>query len=173
MHPEDRGVWERLEGAERKPLETWAAEISTNVWTLPASEALLHLPGRSILYALDSLTSGELTDAQFDEMVADLHACTLHALCRVTRSDEWIYAVADPDATWLYSFRFWPHRASTRSNWYVSPVPDGDDQFFASQGFEQGILGLWDLPQWHVCVFGERLIEAFAEELPQAFSRVH
>jgi len=60
---------------------------------------------------------------------------------------------------------------STR--WYVSPIPDGDDEVFVSQDFSWGLLGLFGgFPRsdWQVCVFGRRFLDAIAAESPRAFS---
>jgi Protein of unknown function (DUF2716) len=102
--------------------------------------------------------------------VSDLHDCTLRAFRRTTSVDEWVYAASDEGDCW----RFWPHRAPEDARWYVSPVPDGDDQFFASQDFRRGIVSVFmaNFPwrRWLMCVFGEPLMMAFQAERPRAFT---
>jgi Protein of unknown function (DUF2716) len=95
-----------------------------------------------------------------------LHDCTLRAFRRTTSADEWLYAASEEGNC----YRFWPHRAPEDARWYVSPVPDGDDQFFASQDFQWGIVSLFALPRWLMCVFGQPLLDAFAAGQPRAFS---
>jgi hypothetical protein len=49
----------------------------------------------------------------------------------------------------------------------VSPVPDGDSQFFLAQDFSWGILAFFEgRPRPPDCVFGQAIIDAFDADPP-------
>ena len=173
VHPYDQEFWQWLPESQATSLTEWASNVQLDFF-------VSRLPQPSILYNLDVGIGDRwaASDPGSWELVRDLHECTLHALRRATQPDEWIYAIADPEASYEYCYRFWPHRATEKGRWYVSPVPDGDHQFFVSQDFQWGILGLFysglssgpeSPPGWALCVFGQRLLDAFAVEPPQSF----
>jgi len=169
VHPEDQTAWEWLEEDAPEELRQWADRIR---------DQFPRLPPDSILYDLDAgLGIDEfesVRDERFQARVRDLHRSIVEAFRRATTPDEWIYAIDEPEAGYYYCYRFWPHRATDATKWYVSPVPDGDDEFFVSQDFSWGALALFGgFPhgEWQFCVFGQRLIDAFAADQPQAFSR--
>ena len=163
-------MWQWLPERERVQLEQWAGAVDVELPRLPAV---------SVLYDLDSgFERKDEGDEGFAELVDDFHKCTLHAFQRATEPGGWVYAIEEPEACYLYSYRFWPHRAPDDTRWYVTPVPGGDHQFFVSQDFRWGILGLFPSVDaglkrygWGtVCVFGQQLIDAFAVEPPRAFA---
>ena len=129
-----------------------------------------------MLYDLDAgLELGDLhvRDPLVQARVKELHRDVRGAFRRATRPDEWIYAIDEPEAGYYYCYRYWPHRTSDETKWYVSPVPDGDNEFFVSSDFSWGLLALFGgFPSagWQVCVFGERLLAALSENPPRALS---
>ena len=170
VHPSDREVWQWLPQRDRVQLEEWADAVQAELPRLPAG---------SVLYDIDTgLERREQGDECFAELLDDFHKCTLHAFQRATNPGDSVYAIEEPEACYLYSYRYWPHRASDDTRWYVTPVPGGDHQFFVSQDFRWGILGLFESVDpgpnrygWGtVCVFGQPLIDAYAVELPRAFN---
>jgi hypothetical protein len=60
--------------------------------------------------------------------------------------------------------------------WLVAPIPDGDDQLFVAQDFAWGLYAEfhWQAERqewvWRIHIFGERLVETFAQDPPTAFS---
>ena len=77
---------------------------------------------------------------------AGLHRCTLHALQRATKPNEWVYGLDAPEAG--CGHRFWPHRAADKTRWYASPIPNGDNQYFLCQDFQSGILAFFGGGSW-------------------------
>ena len=159
VHPEDQLAWEWLGEDPPPELEAWGDKILSE---------RPKLPNGSILYDLDAgLDIGELSvkDPVVGDRVHAFHQGLLGAFRRATSPDEWLYAVDEPEAGYYYSYRFFPHRASETTKWYVSPVPDGDDEYFVAQDFSWGLLGLFGgFPHadWQVCAFGERLLAELA-----------
>jgi Protein of unknown function (DUF2716) len=170
VHAEDQVAWEWLGEAVPAELEEWAGRVE---------HQLPHLPEESILYDLGAgLRLEEVESARepsFRARVTELHRDVLEAFRRATAPDEWLYAIDEPEAGYYYCYRFWPHRATETTRWYVSPVPDGDNEFFAASDFTWGLLGLFGgFPHadWEVCVFGRRFLDALAQDPPRAFSTV-
>ena len=167
VHLEDRAAWEWLEEDEPEELREWSERVRSELPSLPPD---------ALLYDLDAgLGIPELSakDPVVHKRVGDLHRGVLGAFRRATTPDEWIYAIDEPEAGYYYCYRFWPHRAAETTKWYVSPVPDGDDEFFVSSDFSWGLLGLFGgfpSSDWQVCVFGERLLAALADESVPALS---
>jgi Protein of unknown function (DUF2716) len=167
VHAEDQEAWEWLAEDAPPELEAWSDGIQSQ---------LPRLPHGSVLYDLDAgLELGELhvRDPLIQARVKELNRDVLGAFQRATRPDEWIYAIDEPEAGYYYCYRFWPHHASDETKWYVSPVPDGDHEFFASSDFSWGLLALFGgFPsgEWQVCAFGERLLGALSQDPPRALS---
>jgi len=171
VHVDDTEAWEWFDWDEGDPpaeLEAWADGIQ---------ERMPYLPDGSLLYDLGAgLRIDELESAKDDAFrvrVREFHQATLDAFRLATKPDEWIYAIDEPEAGYGYCYRFWPHRATETTRWYVSPIPDGDDEFFVSRDFDWGLLALFGgFPHadWQVAVFGQPLIDAFAVNPPQGFS---
>jgi Protein of unknown function (DUF2716) len=170
VHAEDQIAWEWLGENVPAELEEWAWRVQ---------DQMPHLPDDSILYDLGAgLGLHEIEsvhEPSFRARVTDLHRDVLEAFRRATAPDEWLYAIDEPEAGNYYCYRFWPHRATETTKWYVSPVPDGDDEYFAASDFTWGLLGLFGgFPQaeWQVCAFGRRFLDALARDPPRAFSTV-
>jgi hypothetical protein len=79
-----------------------------------------------------------------------------------------VYAIDDPESSWLYGYRFWPHRGNVHAHWYASPIANGDDQYFLAQDFSWGVLAFFVATesQTESCVFGQALIDAFDADPP-------
>lgn len=169
VHPEDQVAWEWLGEDPPPELEAWGDRILSEKPKLPSG---------SILYDLDAgLGIGELSakDPVVRARVHEFHQGLLGAFRRVTSPDEWLYAVDEPEAGYYYCYRVWPHRTSERTKWYVSPIPDGDDEYFVAPDFSWGLLGLFGgFPHadWQVCAFGERLLAALAAAPLPALSTI-
>jgi len=170
VHAEDQVAWEWLGEDVPAELEEWAGRVQ---------DQMPHLPDDSILYDLRAGLGLEevesVREPSFRAGVTDLHRDVLEAFRRATAPDEWLYAIDEPEAGYYYCYRFWPHRATETTKWYVSPVPDGDDEYFAASDFTWGLLGLFGgFPhaEWQVCVFGRRFLDALARDPPRAFSTV-
>jgi Protein of unknown function (DUF2716) len=170
VHAEDRVAWEWLGEDVPAELEEWAGRVQ---------DRMPHLPDDSILYdlgaglGLDEVES--VREPSFRARVTELHRDVLEAFRGATGPDEWLYAIDEPEAGYYYCYRFWPHRATDTTKWYVSPVPDGDDEYFAASDFTWGLLGLFGgFPhaEWQVCVFGPRFLDALARDPPRALSTV-
>jgi hypothetical protein len=159
VHPDDRGFWERLPDDEESWLYARVVEVRANLSLL-----LSRLPDDSLVYDIQPGLSDE--DSILWDRVSDLHDCTLRALRRTTTPEEWVYALSDEGQ----GYRFWPHPAPEASPWYVSPVPDGDDQYFVCQDLRWGISSFFSLPHWVMCVYGEPLVKAFEANRPRAFT---
>ena len=171
--PEDADAWQVLSEVDWKRLERDWKGYKNWEHDFDFDERLKRLPEPFVLYDLDR-GLGEIGEGNFDEDADDLHCCTLHALQRATQPDEWVYALDAPERSWWYGYRFWPHRVTDKTRWYASPIPNGDNQYFLCQDLQSGILsffggaGWW----WLLCVFGQRLLDAFAAEPPRAFSHI-
>lgn len=170
VHTEDQVAWEWLGEDVPAELEEWARRVQ---------DSMPHLPADSMLYDLNAglgLAEVEsVREPSFRARVTELHRDVLAAFRRATAPDEWLYAIDEPEAGYYYCYRFWPHRATETTRWYVSPVPDGDDEYFAASDFTWGLLGLFGgFPRadWQVCVFGRRFFDALARDPPRAFSTV-
>jgi hypothetical protein len=170
VHEEDQVAWEWLGEDVPAELEEWAGRVQ---------DRMPHLPDDSIPYDLGAgLGLGEVESVRepsFRARVTDLHQDVLDAFRRATTPDEWLYAIDEPEAGYYYSYRFWPHRATATTKWYVSPVPDGDDEYFAASDFTWGLLGLFGgFPHadWQMCVFGRPFLDALAQNPPRAFATV-
>ena len=137
VHPDDRGFWQWLAEDEAEPLRRWVSEAAFH-----EGGGIFHsrLPTPNVFYDLVAGGMSGSLDGRYRDLVADLHRCTLQALRQVTDADGWVYGVDEPEAGFLYCYRFWPHLAPDDGRWYVSPVPDGDHQFLVSQDFDCGIL---------------------------------
>jgi hypothetical protein len=104
------------------------------------------------------------------ELLSEYLALTLHALQAAAKKDRWIY-VCEEETGGVW--RFWPQRPSARDSWQVEPIPNGEDVMFASRDFKWGVYGasqVGDPRWWTICVFGERMLAAFAKQQPRAFS---
>jgi hypothetical protein len=170
VHEEDRAAWEWLGDDVPAELREWSERVRAG---------MPRLYTESMLYDLDAglgLEEGtSVRDPSFRPRVTDLHREVLEAFRRATAPDEWLYAIGEPEAGDYYSYRFWPHRATETTKWYVSPIPDGDDEYFVSADFTWGLLGLFGgFPHadWQVCVFGRRFLDVLAQDRPRAFSTV-
>jgi hypothetical protein len=170
VHADDQVAWEWLGEDVPAELEEWSERVQNG---------RPHLPEDSILYDLRAGLGLEevesVREPAFRARVTDLHHDVLEAFRRATAPDEWIYAIDEPEAGYYYSYRFWPHRATETTKWYVSPIPDGDDEYFVANDFTWGLLGLFGgFPHadWQVCVFGRRFLDALAQQSPRALSTV-
>ena len=140
VHPDDRGFWQWLAEDEAEPLRRWVSEA-----VFHEGGRIFHsrLPTPNVFYDLVAGGMSGSLDGRYRDLVADLHRCTLQALRQVTDADGWVYGVDEPEAGFLYCYRFWPHLAPDDGRWYVSTVPDGDHQFLVSRDFDCGILALF------------------------------
>lgn len=168
VHPEDQAAWEWLGEDVPRELEEWAGRVQ---------DAMPQLPADSIPYDLGAGLGLEevesVREPSFRTQVTEFHRDVLEAFRRTTAPDEWLYAIDEPEAGYYYCYRFWPHRATETTKWYVSPIPDGDDEYFAASDFTWGLLGLFGgFPHadWQVCVFGQRFLDVLSRDPPRAFS---
>jgi hypothetical protein len=154
--PEDCDAWERMAEEETLPVQAWQRQWLTRTFPHPGRmDESWTFPDPHVLYGIPDV----LHEAPEEE----LHRSYLHALQRVTEPEEWVHAVDGPDACWLYGYRFWPHRGKVHAGWYVSPFPNGDEQYFLAQDFSWGILAFCS---WSSCVFGQAIIDAFDADPP-------
>jgi hypothetical protein len=170
VHAEDQSAWEWLGEDVPAELEEWSERVQ---------DGMPHLPADSMLYDLrEGLGLAEVESVRepsFRARVTELHRDVLAAFRQAMAPDEWLYAIDEPEESCYYSYRFWPHRATETTKWYVSPVPDGDHQYFAASDFTWGLLGLFggfSHPEWQVCAFGPRFLDALSQDPPRAFSTV-
>jgi hypothetical protein len=89
---------------------------------------------------------------------SELNVAMLDAFRSCTAEEEQLYVL-----DWQHPcFRFQPHREFPSAEWsqWETPVfPDGDYYIFLQQSFEFGTFGHpWEQS---LCVFGQRLLEAF------------
>jgi Protein of unknown function (DUF2716) len=170
VHPEDQAAWEWLGEDVPAELEEWADRVRSAMPRLPAESILYDLRAGLGLDGVDSVPESTLR-----ARVTELHHEVLEAFRRATAPDEWLYAIDEPEESCTDSYRFWPHRATETTKWYVSPVPSGDDEYFVAADFSWGLLGLFggfSSQEWQVCVFGRHFLDALAQDPPRAFSTV-
>ena len=154
--PEDREAWQRMAEEQIRPAQIWDRHRWPDGITLRNGMSIPNVT--YVLYEVPHVLGTPNEE--------ELHRCYLHALQRVTESEEWVYAFAAPNKSWLYGYRFWPHRGKVQGYWYASPFPNGSDQYFLAQDFSWGILAYYSQPQWWCCVFGQAIIDAFDADPP-------
>jgi hypothetical protein len=130
------------------------------------------LPRPLIVYDLHAglVAAGE-TDDPDEELLGEYLALTLIALQDAAGKRRWYYVCQEESGD---AWRFRPQHASTKAGWQIEPIPNGEDVLFASRDFTWGVYGACSYnnpPWWSICVFGERMLAAFAKQQPRAFSQ--
>lgn len=146
-------VWDRFEGA-----------FNFNPRYPPMKVRGISEPIPSKTY--DVSFAYEQSPEHFEELQRDLHDQALKAFCRVVEENVFLYSL-----DWQHdSYRFWPQLFENQANldqWKIPVFPDGDYFIFLSQDFQNGTFGHpWEQT---ICVFGEKLLDAFACNEPQLF----
>jgi hypothetical protein len=127
----------------------------------------IHEPYPSITYAIGHIFNAD--GAEATRLEEDLAQKTLAAFRRCTYAHQWLYAL-----DWQHAcYRFYPHQPFLAHNleaWSVSVLPNGDYSIFLAQDFSFGIFGHpWEKT---MCVFGQGLLDAFAQDQPLLFTRI-
>jgi len=100
------------------------------------------------------------------QLISDLQQKMLAAFRRCISIESRIYAL-----NWQHQC-YWldVHRIALTKRWEVPALPNGDYYLFLAQDFSFGILGQpWEMT---MCVFGERLLNAFEGKWPRLFNRI-
>lgn len=124
-------------------------------------------PYPSITYAIGHIYSGDAVEAT--QLEDDLAQKTLVAFRSCTDAHHWLYAF-----DWQHMcYQFYPHQpfhADGVGAWPVPVLPIGDYDIFLAQDFSFGIFGHpWEKT---MCVFGQRLLNAFAQAQPILWTRI-
>ena len=156
-HSEDVAVWDRF-----------SAQFNFEP-SCPATGPGITEPAPSITYDISSAWDDWTYPRAMPPIVADLHTKALAAFRGLTPIGRYLYVL-----DWQHDgYHFDPHALSDPGNadsWEVMVVPDGDYYIFLAEDFSFGTFG----HPWAstVCVFGQALIDAFEEDLPELFSKV-
>jgi len=105
---------------------------------------------------------------RYPRLTLDLSRKLVAALRRCGASDELVRAL-----DWNHpAYRFWPHAPfafASEDDWPVPALPNGDYYIFVDPDLTFGVLGhRWEKT---MCIFGQRLLEAFSLDLPSLFDR--
>jgi hypothetical protein len=104
-------------------------------------------------------------------VIEEIERLALRAFRLCTEPDEWLFVWDEISG---HHYRFWPHRQAIQApeGLHASFFPDGDVQVWVSQDFDWGILAVCFPPawNWHLLVFGRRLLDAFTGHWPTGWS---
>src|SRR5262249_46118064 len=108
------------------------------------------------------------TNEDFARLEEDLTLKALRAFRACTPPGEELYVL-----DWNHSCYFFdPHGGVTdasESSWAKPVLPHGDHSLYLARDFRFGIIG--DCVDRTMCVFGEPLLAAFAEDMPLIFHK--
>ena len=124
-------------------------------------------PQPSITYAIGHIYNGDGVRAT--QLEEDL-ARTTHAAFRACmQADQRLYAFDWQHVTyWFYPYRSFP--AGDLEAWCVPVLPNGDYSIFLAEDFSFGIFGHpWEQT---LCVFGQRLLDSYAQAQPLLFTQI-
>ncbi len=105
-----------------------------------------------------------------EEIEAEFTLKLLSAFRRCIRLGERLLVI-DPQHQW---YRLDPHggiTAATRDEWAMPMLPDGDTYIYLAPDFRLGVISRWH-PTGPVTLFGQNLLDAFAEDPPTRFLEV-
>ncbi len=122
-------------------------------------------PVPSVTYSIAKAFDRGETDFVFVQ--SDLHAKVVAAFCELISESEFLYAL-----DWQHTcYRFYPHGDIPNSGdgtWVIPVLPDGDYSIFLAKDTSFGTFGHpWEQT---ICVFGQRLLDAFERHRPRIFS---
>jgi hypothetical protein len=163
-------AWEELPYRGEECSVAWNylyGDLSFRPNVSPESWPGIHEPHPSVTYAIGHIYTGD--EVKATRLEEDLARKTLAAFRVCTRTNQRLYAL-----DWQhYCYWFYPHRSFTADDlesWSVPILPNGDYFIFLNEDFSFGIFGHpWEQT---MCVFGQRLLDAFAQEQPLLFRRV-
>jgi hypothetical protein len=158
-------AWSALPEQELKAVsDRLKSQFAFRAGALPKDWPGIREPQPSITYSISGAL--EKDDESLRILDDDLCKKAAAAFRKCTQPGQRLYVLDWPHASYCFD----PHH-STSSDldmWAVSGLPDSDYSIFLAEDFSFGMFGHpWEKS---VCIFGQPLIEAFAEDPPIALS---